>query len=76
MNNYHRKQAVWREKWMRKVEERQRRKAIRDFQRAAIQAGNCIREAFIETANIISDLTNNITDGLKEVINKLQEAPE
>lgn len=73
MNNYHRKQAVWRKKWMRKVEERQRRMA---FQRAVIQAGNSLREAFIETTNIISDLANNITDGLKEVINKLQEDPE
>ena len=26
-NNYQRKQAVWREKWMRKVEERQKTKA-------------------------------------------------
>ena len=72
-NNYQRKQAVWREKWMRKVEERQKTKALLDFRKAAYEAGVSLREAFVVLGNAISEAVISIGNGCNEIIDTLQK---
>lgn len=76
-NNYQRKQAVWREKWRKKIEERQRKKTL---YQPAIDAGVSLRKAFVGLGDALSEWAKIIRDGVSEIINdpefveKLREA--
>lgn len=79
-NNYQRKQAVWREKYRKKVEERQRVKAL---YQPVIDAGASLRKAFAALGNAVSEMVKIISDGVNkiaealddpEVVEKLREA--
>lgn len=64
-NNYQRKQAVWREKWMKKVEEQQRKKAL---YQPVIDAGVSLRKAFAGLRNAVSEAVKTVSDGINEII--------
>ena len=61
-NNYQRKQAIWREKWRKKVEERQRKKAL---YQPVIDAGVSLRKAFVSLGDTISEIVKIISDGVR-----------
>lgn len=69
-NNYQRKQAVWREKWMRKVEERQKRMAL---YKPIIDAGISLRKAFEEVAKSMQIVTNILASGISEFAENMQK---
>lgn len=64
-NNYQRKQAVWREKWRKKNEERQRKKAL---YQPVIDAGVSLRKAFVSLGDALSEMVKIISDGINEII--------
>lgn len=64
-NNYQRKQAIWREKWMKKVEEQQRKKA--SYQ-PVIDAGASLRKAFVSLGDAVSEMVKIVSDGINEII--------
>lgn len=67
-NNYQRKQAVWREKWMKKVEERQKiQNAFPDLRRALIDAFKPVLSA----ANLIIEKMSD--PKFVEKLKRLQE---
>ena len=76
-NTYQRKQAVWREKQRKKVEERQRKKTL---YQPVIDAELSLRKAFVGFGDALSEMAKIISDGVNEIINdlelveKLQEA--
>lgn len=71
-NNYQRKQAVWREKWMRKVEERHRKM---ELYRPIIEAGLSLRKAFEDIAEALSEYVTTISEGLSEAV-EILSTPE
>lgn len=70
-NNYQRKQAVWREKWLKKVEKRQKQKALINFRKAAYEAGESLREAFVSYGSAISDMVDLIKKSVNEIYETL-----
>lgn len=64
-NSYQRKQAIWREKWRKKVEERQRKKAL---YQPVIDAGVSLRKAFVSFGNAVSEAVKTVSDGINEII--------
>lgn len=72
-NNYQRKRDVWREKWMKKVEERQKQKALINFRKAAYEAGVSLQEAFVVLGNAISEVAISIGNCCNEIIDTLQK---
>lgn len=62
-NNYQRKQAVWREKWMRKVEERQRMKPFRDLSKAVDK----LRQSFVDLADVIEQFKVDLREIAKNL---------
>lgn len=71
-NNYQRKQAVWREKWMRKVEEQHRKM---ELYRPIIEAGLSLRKAFEDIAEALSEYITTISEGLSEAV-EILSTPE
>lgn len=63
-NNYQRKQAVWREKWRKKEEERLRKKAL---YQPVIDAGLSLRKAFVGLGDVLSEMVKIISDGVKKL---------
>jgi len=63
-NNYQRKQAIWREKWQKKVEERHRKM---ELYRPIIEAGLSLRKVFADAAEAIQLITNMMSAGLSEI---------
>ena len=72
-NNYQRKQAVWREKWMKKVEERQKQKALINFPKAAYEAGESLREAFVNLSISVSDMVDLIRTTVNDIYETLSK---
>lgn len=68
-NNYQRKQAVWREKWMKKVETRQRMKSFRDLNKAVDK----MRQAFVDLADVIESTTLQFEVDLREIAKNLSK---
>lgn len=68
-NNYQRKQAVWREKWMKKVEQRQRMKPFRDLSKAVDK----MRQAFVDLADVIESTTLQFEVDLCEIAKNLSK---
>lgn len=72
-NNYQRKQSVWREKWMKKVEERQKQKALINFRKAAYEAGESLREAFVNLGSSILDMVDLIRTAVNDIYETLSK---
>ena len=72
-NNYQRKQAVWREKWLKKVEERLRKKAL---YQPVIDAGSSLRKAFIGLGDALSEMVKIISDSVNEIVEIVKKDPE
>lgn len=68
-NNYQRKQAVWREKWMKKVETRQRMKPFRDLSKAVDK----MCQAFVDLADVIESTTIQFKVDLSEIAKNLSK---
>lgn len=68
-NNYQRKQAVWREKWMKKVETRQRMKPSRDLSKAVDK----MSQAFVDLADVIESTTLQFEVDWREIAKNLSK---
>ena len=72
-NNYQRKQAIWREKWLKKVEERQKQKALINFRKVAYEAGESLREAFVNICSSILDMSDPIKTAVNDIYETLSK---
>ncbi len=68
-NNYQRKQAIWREKWQKKVEERQRVKAL---YQPVIDAAISLRKGLALAADAAAEITKQLALGISDIAELLQ----